>query len=303
MVIHFDINDLKLVIHAAEMNSLTGAAGKVFLSLPAASARLRKFEDNIGSKIFERTTNGLRLTKTGEVVLRHSRLVNAQLERMCGELQDYVRGLRGTLRIHASTTAVLGVIPGLLPTYLAQNPDVDVEIIEKSNADIVRSIHDRPAEIGVVSGNEIIEGFETIPIGEDRLVFVCAARHKMVKKSNLDFVSALTCEHVCLSEDSDLSQLIQKNAEGAQLSFRVSSRVGDVRSACKIIEANGAVGIFPESLVFPYARDMKIHCASLVEEWARQQTSIVFRKPNTLPNFAKRFISMVVDEGRLEKAA
>lgn len=53
---HFDLVDLRLVVRVAESNSLTRGAEASFLSLPAASTRIKNLEESIGSKLLFRTS-------------------------------------------------------------------------------------------------------------------------------------------------------------------------------------------------------------------------------------------------------
>lgn len=303
MAIHFDMSDLRLVIHVAEMNSLTGGAGKVFLSLPAASTRLRRLEDNLGLKLFNRTVQGLTLTQAGQVVLRHSRMVNLQLERMCGELHPYVQGLKGSLRIAASTAAVIHDVPALLPSYLAAYPDVDVEIVERQNHEILRAVSEGAAEIGIVSGDTKGRGLAVIPYRNDRLVLVASPDHVLGECEQIDFAATLAYDHVGLKEGSSLPQFLIRTAADTQSVMRFRASVCDVEVACRIVEANAAIGIFPESAVRRRAHGMRVCCIKLSDDWAAQKISLVVKDIDELPNFADGFIDMMLDSCRFMEAA
>ncbi len=303
MAIHFDMNDLRLVIHVAEMNSLTGGAGKVFLSLPAASTRLRRLEESIGVKLFNRTAQGLTLTQAGRVVVRHSRLVSLQVERMCGELHQYVNGLKGTLRIAASTTAAMEMIPALLPAYIAAYTAIDVEVVERQDVDIVRAVAEGAAEIGMVCGHVKHSGLESIPCRDDRLVLVSSPDHALCSADRIDFAATLAYDHVGLKGSSALTQFLTKVAFEAQLTMRFRATVADFEAVCRIAEANAAIGILPESVASRHAQSMRIQCAELTDDWARQKPSMVVKKATALPNFANGFIDMMTGTLCLQEAA
>jgi len=148
---HFDFTDMRLVIHIAEANSLTAGAERACLSLPAASSRLKRFEESLGLKLFHRTAQGLTLTPAGRVVLQSARDVQQQLDRLCGELHQFTRGVKGTLRLHAETIAINEDIPLLLPAYLAAHPDIDIEMRERTCEEIVRAVSEGATDIGIVS--------------------------------------------------------------------------------------------------------------------------------------------------------
>ena len=66
MAMHFDLVDLRLMVHIADANSMTRGAELSFISLPAASTRIKNLEESIGTKLLYRTSQGVTLTPPGQ---------------------------------------------------------------------------------------------------------------------------------------------------------------------------------------------------------------------------------------------
>lgn len=64
-----DINQLKSFVTVAHQGNLTQAAERLFLSQPAVSAQIKAIENDLGTLLFNRTSNGMTLTRAGEVFL------------------------------------------------------------------------------------------------------------------------------------------------------------------------------------------------------------------------------------------
>ena len=92
---HFDLVDLRLMVHIADANSMTRGAELSFISLPAASTRIKNLEEGIGTKLLYRTSQGVTLTPPGQALVTHARTVLSQLEHLRGDMQEYVRGIKG----------------------------------------------------------------------------------------------------------------------------------------------------------------------------------------------------------------
>ena len=131
MAIHFDLVDIRLFVNIADANSLTRGAERSHLSLPSASTRIKNLEDSLGTKLLYRTSQGVTLTPPGQAFLHHARLVLQQLEHLRADLQEYVQGVKGHLRIFANTTAITEFLPAVLPAFLAEYPDVSVDLKER----------------------------------------------------------------------------------------------------------------------------------------------------------------------------
>jgi len=108
---HFDLADLRLMVRVAEANSLTRGAEASFLSLPAASTRIKNLEESLGAKLLYRTSQGVTLTPPGQAFVHHARLVLAQLEHLTSDMQEYAKGIKGHLRVFANTTALGEFLP------------------------------------------------------------------------------------------------------------------------------------------------------------------------------------------------
>ncbi len=296
MNMHFDFADLRLLTHIAELHSLTAGAERSCLSLPAASSRLKRFEESLGLKLFNRTAQGLTLTPAGEVVLRHSRDVSQNLENMCGELQQFLRGIKGTLRLQANTIATIDFIPAILPAFLATHPDVDVDLRERLSPEIVRAVSDGMADIGIVAGDVKADGLEVIPYRDDRLVVVTSPDHELASLDEVDYLNTLKYDQVCLQEGSAISTFLEQVAADHHRAQRTRIRVGNFEAACRIIEANVAIGIVPESSARRYEKSMRIRHARLSDAWSLRKLSICVKNHEQLPSFARDLIDMMLDD-------
>ena len=151
MTMRFDLTDLRLMVQVAEANSVTGGAQALFLSVPAASTRIRKLEESLGTKLLFRTPQGVTLTPPGQAFVQHARLVLGQIEHLRGDLQEYAKGIKGHLRVFANTSALSEFLPPVLRTYLLSHPDVNIDLRERLSHDIVRAVSEGQTDIGIVA--------------------------------------------------------------------------------------------------------------------------------------------------------
>ncbi|MEP1266038.1 MAG: LysR family transcriptional regulator, partial [Marinobacter sp.] len=133
---HFDIPDLRLFIHVAEANSLTGGARRVSLSTAAASMRIKSLEGQLGSRLFYRDSQGVELTPAGHDLLVHARAIMRQVDYIRDEFSRYAEGKSGHLRIFANTTAVSDFMPDVLARFLVNRPGVTIDLQERLTHDI-----------------------------------------------------------------------------------------------------------------------------------------------------------------------
>src|SRR5450759_1311530 len=103
---HLDIRSAQIFLTVAEEGSIAKAALREHLVSSAISKRLQELEASIGVALFERSQQGVRLTPAGEAMAHHARQVILAFSQMQSEMDDYVKGVRGHLRVRVSASAL-----------------------------------------------------------------------------------------------------------------------------------------------------------------------------------------------------
>jgi len=290
---HFDLTDLRLMVKVAEANSVTGGAQALYLSVPAASTRIKNLEEAVGAKLLFRTPQGVTLTPAGQTLVSHARLVLGQLERLASDLQEYAHGIKGHLRVWASATAMGEFLPPVLQTFLRRHPDVNVDLRERLSHDIVRSVGEGKVDVGIVSGYERTEALQVIPYRQDRLVLVVPAGHALADEATVAFADTLDADHVGLQEGSALRAFLQRLCDDLHRTLKLRIEVSNFEGACRMIEAGVGVGVMPESAARRHAQRLDVRIVALADDWSLRKMHVCVRSLDSLPGFARDLVEML----------
>jgi DNA-binding transcriptional LysR family regulator len=290
MAIHFDLVDLKLFVYIAEENSLTRAAMRAHMSLPAASMRIKNLEQSIGTKLLNRENHGVTLRPPGQAFLHHAKQILNQLENLRGDLQEYAQGIKGHVRVQANTTAMTEFLPTVLNSFLSTHPDINVDLRERLSADIVRAVSEGSTDIGIVAASVRTEGLHVTPYRDDRLVLVTAPGHPLAQCKAANFIDTLEYNFIGLQEGSAIHSFLANAAREMRLALTIRIQVGSFETVCRMIEANIGIGILPESAALRYVQHMKIRIIPLSDSWAVRNLLICVQDPDLLPSFARELI-------------
>jgi DNA-binding transcriptional LysR family regulator len=290
----FDLVDLRLFVKVAEANSLTRGAERSFLSLAAASLRIKNLEEALGAKLLYRTARGVSPNEAGEVFLNHARTVLEQIERLQGDMQSYSSGVRGHVRLFANPTAISELLPGVLAQFFLIHEDITVDLQERLSPQIVRALHEGIADIGIVAANVRVDGLETLPYKKDPLVLAVPLEHPLAQVPHIHFADALEYEFVGLDSHSATHSFLQQ--EMAQLGrvMRQRIQVGSFDAMCRMIEANVGIGVLPDMAARRHARSHRIRIVQLLDEWAIRELRICVRARSELPVFARELIDFIL---------
>ena len=284
---HFDLTDLRLFLHIREAGSITGGASLAGLALASASARVRGMEDQAGVPLLRRARRGVEPTQAGVALLRHARLVTGQIERMRGELGEYASGLKGQVRLVANTAAAGEFLPEILADFLRANPNVDVDLLERSSPAVAQAIAEEEADVGIVADHANLEGLEAHPFRNDRLVLVVSVDHPLAGRGRIAFAEALGFEFVGLAGDSALGSHLASHAVRTGGRMRTRVRVGGLDTTCRMVTLGAGIAVVPEATA---RRWPTLDLVKLEDPWAERQLVVIVRKLDALPSHARRLV-------------
>ena len=291
---HLDLTDLRLFIRAADEGSLTRAAQRQHLSLPAASIRIKSLEKQTGQALFYRQARGVNLTPAGEAFLHHAKGLIRQVNQLQDDMLEYGGGLRGHVRMFANTTAVSDFLPEILSPFLIANPRVNVELKEMSNTDVARGVLEGRADLGIVSGPIEIPGLESMHFSTDRLVLVVPHEHPLSKSGQLPFSDTLEHNHVGMHTGSTLHEFLNQVTHELGLSLKLRIQVNSFDAMCRLINAGVGIGIVPESVAKRCQQQLPIALVGLTDAWSVRKRHIVFRDAAKLPSYAQTLVAAIV---------
>lgn len=144
------------VFHAiAAEGSITGAARRLGLGVPAVSKSLKALEGSMGVPLFNRTTRRQEITEAGQMLLTRSGDAMQSLRFAVESVQDLGRTARGTVRITVARFAYLSILKPLLGRFRHAYPEIRLEI---SLNDGIIDILEQGFDMGIRFGDRVEQG-------------------------------------------------------------------------------------------------------------------------------------------------
>lgn len=132
------MSELTAFVAIAQQRSFSAAAKSLGVSPSALSHAMRGLEARLDVRLFNRTTRSVALTDVGEQLLRRVGPAIADLEDAVNEVSTARDRPSGSIRISSSENAARPLIRHVLPDFIAQYPDIDVEfVVDTRLVDIV----------------------------------------------------------------------------------------------------------------------------------------------------------------------
>jgi DNA-binding transcriptional LysR family regulator len=284
----FDLVDLQLFIAVAETRSITNGAQRVHLALASASERIKGLEVALGVTLLERGRRGVELTAAGETLLDHARIVLHNVEAMRGDLADFSRGVKATVRLLANTSGLSEYLPKTLAAFLRQHPHISIDVEERESGEIAKAIVTGAADLGLAAEHALPDSVERVPFSEDRLVLATARHDELAGRRQVDFREVVERDFVGLITSSALHAHVTGHAArlGARLRFR--ARLNNFDAIGHMVAAGIGVAVMPEVAARRCARSTRINVIRIRDSWANRRLAICARSFKSLPRPAKQ---------------
>ena len=130
----FSITDYRCVVALQEERSFARAAAVIGISQPALTGRLRRIEEQVGVKLFDRGRRGAEPTPAGNTFTDAARRIVDLAEQAVGAARDADRGLGQHLRIGMTQVAALQLVVPILAAFRRENPYTRVRLVEGTSA-------------------------------------------------------------------------------------------------------------------------------------------------------------------------
>lgn len=183
-----DLRLLPTFVAVAECRHFGRAASIVNLSQPAVSHQISQLEESIGTRLFNRDGRRVTLTVAGEALLEEARAILDTAARAEARLRDVTSGAVGRVRIGATATAGLYLLPAIIGAYRAAHPRYDCRLWIGSAVDIEDRVVRNELDMAVVAGPRPHGELRARELAEDRFVLIAppsAAPGRRLRQSDL----------------------------------------------------------------------------------------------------------------------
>jgi DNA-binding transcriptional LysR family regulator len=183
-----ELQQMRYVLAVAETMSFTRAAERCHVVQSALSHQVARLEQELGAKLFERTTRRVRLTPAGEAFLPAARQCLAAAERAADEVAAAVGEVRGQLRVGVISSVAAVDIPRALRDFRRRCPKVRVSLRVGASEELVERVKEGDVQVAFVGLPTTArpKGVEAHVLGRDRLVAVVSPDHPLAGGGPVD---------------------------------------------------------------------------------------------------------------------
>lgn len=181
-----DLRRLRYFVVVAEEQNFSRAAERLNMAQPPLSDQIKRLERAIGTKLFDRSRRGARLTEAGEVLLTEARRLLVQVDQTTRMVRRAGNGEVGRLTLGFVPSASNSVLPPILSCFRERYPDVQLYLQETSPDGLVDGLHEGRMDVGFLYLPFQDAALSVEPVSREPLVVALPEAHQLAAEEEVD---------------------------------------------------------------------------------------------------------------------
>jgi DNA-binding transcriptional LysR family regulator len=290
LTLRIDPYSIRLFVSAARAGSILRAAEQEHIAASALSRRLADLEHAFGTALLVRSPRGVVLTDAGRLVFDRGAKLDDDLQALLREVQSEAVEIRGTVRLHANMSAVIGFLPERLQDFLGRHPGVKVSLHEADTRDVIRACLDDRADVGVGVETPVASSLDAWHFADDPLQVVLPLGHVLEAVRTIGFARALAHPVIGVHQGGALDRTLHERAETMRMHFAPTVWVSSFDAVCRMVEAGLGIAVIPRSAAAAYAGNPRFVRRPLDEPWAARSLQLYALRRNPQPRVVQALI-------------
>ncbi len=245
---------LQYAIILSETRNFSYAAEKIGVSQPAFSKQILNLENEIGIKLFDRSTNPLSLTAAGEFFVEKAKEIVFLEDVLVKTLEKYKTGEKGRLVIGAVPFRSSYMMPGLIKALKDRYPHLKIVLEECGLSELEKGLNDGEYDFAIMNLPINNPHLEAIPLEEDTLTLAVPKKYAHLVKTEKegeidDFSLAKDVPFVTVRKEQEMRRLFDALCIKAGIEPDIYATVTGVATAWEVVKSGVAATIIPKQFI------------------------------------------------------
>ncbi len=284
-----DVAELQVFLAVAAERSFSRAAERLHRTQPAVSQAVRRLEEELGDRLFDRSSKGGRLTEAGELLLGYAQRLlqlKAEAEGAVRELQEL---RRGRVLIGANEGAVHVLLP-IVGRFRAEHPQAQVEVRRSSARQIPGEVLGRALDFGVLTFPAGERGLLSLPLGDDELAMLIHPAHPLARRSSVTMEEVGRQTVIAHNEASPARERVLRLYEQHHTSINIQIALPSLDGIKRAVEMGLGVALLPKRCALAEIARGQLTAVRVSQLRLPRQVRLVYRRSGEMSHAAAAFL-------------
>jgi DNA-binding transcriptional LysR family regulator len=285
------LSDLQAFLTVAAERSFSSAAKKLHRTQPAISQAVRRLEDELGERLFDRSTRDGRLTDAGQVLQDYAQ----RLLRLAHEASSAVRELqdlrRGRVVIGSNEAAVHSLLP-IIERFRREHPQPEIEVRRIPSRQIGQEVLQRSLDFGILTFQPAEGGLLSFPLGSDELVLLTHPAHPLARRREVTMEELAGETVIAHNDPSPARERVLRLFERKRAPLNIGVALPSLDGIKRGVEMGLGVALLPRRCALREIARGHLVAVRVPALRAPRQVRFVYRRAGELSHAAAAFLEV-----------
>jgi DNA-binding transcriptional LysR family regulator len=295
-----DLAELQVFLTVAAERSFSKAATRLHRTQPAVSQAIRRLEEELGERLFDRTAKDGRLTGAGQVLVDYAQ----RLMRLAEEADAAVRELRdlqrGRVLVGANEAAVHVLLP-LVARFRDAHPRIQVDVRRIPSRHIGVEVLQRSVDFGVLSFPPAEAELASVNIGSDELVMLVHPGDPLARRKQVSMAEFGRQTVIAHNEASPARERVLRLFEQRHEPINIQIALPSLDAIKRAVEMKMGVALLPRRCALAEISRGQLAAVPVAQVRLPRHLRLVYRQGAQLSHAAAAFLEVASrhqDSGR-----
>lgn len=284
--------DLAAFLAVATDRSFSAAARRLNRTQPAISQAVRRIEDELGERLFDRSSRDGTLTEAGRLLQDYAQRLLGLASEAQTAVQELQQMRRGRVIVGANEAAVHSLLPSI-ERFASLHPQVAVEVRRVPSRQIAGAVLDRSIDFGVLTFQPADRGVQTIPLGGDDIVLLTSPKHVLAGKRRVTIEEVGRQVVIAHNDPSPTRDRVLRAYERRRTSINIQISLPSLDGIKRAVEMGIGVALLPRRCALTEIARGHLVAIKVPELGATRQVRLVFRRTGERSRAAEAFLEVV----------
>lgn len=287
-----NLRQVRASVCVAQLKSFTRAAALLHLSQPALTVQIRRLEESLGIKLFDRNTRAVELTRLGQELMPVFQRLLRDLDAVVLDTRDLAASRQGVVRIAALPSFAAGLLPEMIADFRKGHPRVTFVIRDAIANRVLTHVREGDVDIGI-TGGAVPPEFEIVSTLKDRLHVVFPARHAIGRVKSVTLEALAQYPLILMDPETSVRHVVDAAFMDAGRTPITACEAIYMMTAVGLVRAGLGLAVLPGS-----AREIrsepKLRSRPIDDPRFVRMNTIFKKRGRTLPPAAAAFLDSCV---------
>jgi DNA-binding transcriptional LysR family regulator len=289
-----ELSELRVFLRVAAERSFSRAAMQLHRTQPAVSQAIRRLEDSVGERLFDRATKDATLTDAGRLLRDYAE----RLLRLSEEAETAVKDLRdlrrGRVLLGANEASVHAALP-LIQRFRMAHPLVHVEVRRVPARQIGAEVAQGNLDFGVLTFQPSEPRLRSIVLGQDEMVMLVPPSHPLAATKQVTLSECARQTVIAHNDPSHVREHVLRLFEEQQIPANIQISLPSIEGIKRAVAMEMGVALLPRRCAELEISRGELVALAMPEIRLRRQVRLVFRKVPERSHASAAFLASVED--------